>query len=167
MLEDNRIFFKTYFLSLLRFTVNSFFSNDSYWVLSHSAYVIIVLDWLVQLLFISYSGIDHFAGASLKIIQLLQHFEHLVIPLAQAVELISTEYGVKTMVAEIMRLIVQQIAVTALDKNKKIKHLHSSVKGSTFKKHNISFLFCFETDIDVQTEQHHMEKSKVLPPYQC
>ncbi|KAJ8320625.1 hypothetical protein KUTeg_002212 [Tegillarca granosa] len=46
---------------------------------------------------------NHALGASLKILQLLQHFEHLVIPLAYTVEVITNDYGVKSVVSEIMR----------------------------------------------------------------
>jgi len=42
-------------------------------------------------------------GASLKIVQLLQHFEHLVQPLAQAVETFVNEFAVKSIVSEVMR----------------------------------------------------------------
>ena len=44
-----------------------------------------------------------FPGASLKIIQLLQHFEHLVSPLAGVVNVCVAEYGHKSIVAELMR----------------------------------------------------------------
>lgn len=40
---------------------------------------------------------------SLKIVQLLQHFEHLVGPLVQIVATIATEFEAKSMVAEIIR----------------------------------------------------------------
>ncbi|XP_022111340.1 condensin complex subunit 1-like isoform X2 [Acanthaster planci] len=46
---------------------------------------------------------NHTLGASLKIIQLLQHFEHLVSPMSQGVHAIVTQYGVKSIVSEIMR----------------------------------------------------------------
>ncbi len=42
-------------------------------------------------------------GASLKIIQLLQHFEHLVSPLAQAVESFVIDFGARRIVADIIR----------------------------------------------------------------
>ncbi|XP_014671209.1 PREDICTED: condensin complex subunit 1-like [Priapulus caudatus] len=42
-------------------------------------------------------------SASLKIIQMLQHFEHLGVPLAHAVEIFVKEYGLKDTVNEIMR----------------------------------------------------------------
>ena len=47
-----------------------------------------------------------FTGASLKIIQLLQHFEHLVSPLASMVHICVEEYGHKSIVAELMRYTV-------------------------------------------------------------
>ena len=40
---------------------------------------------------------------SLKIVQLLQHFEHLVHPLAQAVETFVNEFSVKSIVSEVIR----------------------------------------------------------------
>ncbi|XP_052287084.1 condensin complex subunit 1-like isoform X2 [Dreissena polymorpha] len=46
---------------------------------------------------------NHGLGASLKIIQLLQHFEHLVSPLANAVAICVEEYGYKSIVAELTR----------------------------------------------------------------
>lgn len=42
-------------------------------------------------------------GVSLKIVQLLQHFEHLVQPLAQAVETFVNEFSVKSVVSEVIR----------------------------------------------------------------
>ncbi|XP_071805504.1 condensin complex subunit 1-like [Asterias amurensis] len=46
---------------------------------------------------------NHTLGASLKIIQLLQHFEHLVSPMAQGVQTIVAQFGAKNIVSEIMR----------------------------------------------------------------
>ncbi|XP_052083099.1 condensin complex subunit 1-like isoform X2 [Mytilus californianus] len=46
---------------------------------------------------------NHALSASLKILQLLQHFEHLVSPLAHTVEIITNELGVKSVIQEIMR----------------------------------------------------------------
>lgn len=46
---------------------------------------------------------NHALSASLKILQLLQHFEHLVTPLAYTVEIITNELGVKSVIQEIMR----------------------------------------------------------------
>lgn len=45
----------------------------------------------------------YLTGASLKILQQLQHFEHLVSPLAEMTSIITTEYSNKSVVAEIMR----------------------------------------------------------------
>ncbi|XP_022328669.2 condensin complex subunit 1-like isoform X1 [Crassostrea virginica] len=46
---------------------------------------------------------NHALSASLKILQLLQHFEHLVSPLAEMTSIITTDYGNKSVVSEIMR----------------------------------------------------------------
>ncbi|XP_077998535.1 condensin complex subunit 1-like [Glandiceps talaboti] len=46
---------------------------------------------------------NHSLSASLKIIQLLQHFEHLVSPMAVAIEMFVKDFGVKSVVSEIMR----------------------------------------------------------------
>jgi len=42
-------------------------------------------------------------GCTLKMLQLLQQYEHLATHLAQAVELIVSTFGVKGIVSEIMR----------------------------------------------------------------
>lgn len=41
----------------------------------------------------------------MKVIQLLQHFEHLPSVFAQAVFVWSTEYGVRAIVGEVIRLV--------------------------------------------------------------
>ncbi|XP_048728818.2 condensin complex subunit 1-like isoform X3 [Ostrea edulis] len=46
---------------------------------------------------------NHGLSASLKILQQLQHFEHLVSPLAELTNIITTDYSNKGVVAEIMR----------------------------------------------------------------
>lgn len=46
---------------------------------------------------------NHGLSASLKILQLIQHFEHLVSPLANTIEIITNELGVKSVIQEIMR----------------------------------------------------------------
>ncbi|XP_033119867.1 condensin complex subunit 1-like isoform X2 [Anneissia japonica] len=46
---------------------------------------------------------NHTLSASLKFTQLLQHFEHLSGPLAEAIALITTNFGVKNIVNEILR----------------------------------------------------------------
>lgn len=46
-----------------------------------------------------------FTGASVKVIQLLQHFEQLSSVFAQAVSVWSTEYGVRAVIGEIIRLV--------------------------------------------------------------
>lgn len=47
--------------------------------------------------------ISKFAGASVKVIQLLQHFEQLSSVFAQAVSVWSTEYGVRAIIGEVIR----------------------------------------------------------------
>ena len=42
-------------------------------------------------------------GFSLKVTQLLQHFEHLVSPLSQTVVTLAKDFGAKTVVSEIIR----------------------------------------------------------------
>lgn len=46
-----------------------------------------------------------FSGASVKVIQLLQHFEQLSSVFAQAVSVWSTEYGVRAIIGEIIRFV--------------------------------------------------------------
>ncbi|XP_066912331.1 condensin complex subunit 1-like [Clytia hemisphaerica] len=45
----------------------------------------------------------HQLGASMKMIQLLQHFEHLVSPLAQAITTFVTDFGAKNLVSDVIR----------------------------------------------------------------
>ena len=47
-----------------------------------------------------------FLGVSLKVVQMLQHFEHLVTPLAQAVEIFANTFGAKNVVSEVIRYIM-------------------------------------------------------------
>ena len=44
-------------------------------------------------------------GASLKILQLLQHFEHVVSPMAQAVQVFVDQFGIKSVTSELMRYV--------------------------------------------------------------
>ncbi|KAL4220856.1 meiotic chromosome condensation [Mactra antiquata] len=46
---------------------------------------------------------NHGLGASLKIIQLLQHFEHLVGPLSSVIKVCVDDYGYKSIVSELLR----------------------------------------------------------------
>ena len=50
-------------------------------------------------------------GCTLKMLQLLQQYEHLATHLAQAVELIVNTFGVKVIVSEIMRYCVTLCSV--------------------------------------------------------
>lgn len=59
---------------------------------------------LRHLFFFSWSSLYIlFLGVSVKVIQLLQHFEHLAPVLVHALALWATEYGMKSLVGEIMR----------------------------------------------------------------
>ncbi|XP_071502768.1 condensin complex subunit 1-like [Diadema antillarum] len=58
---------------------------------------------ITQVLGLLFKRYNHVLGGSLKMLQLLQHFEHLPSPLAQAVHTIATQCGVKSVVSEIMR----------------------------------------------------------------
>ncbi|KAM6309776.1 condensin complex subunit 1 [Podargus strigoides] len=51
---------------------------------------------------------DHMFSAPLKITQMLQHFEHVAPVFAQAVSLWATEYGLKSLVGEVLREIGQK-----------------------------------------------------------
>ncbi|XP_053306330.1 condensin complex subunit 1 isoform X2 [Spea bombifrons] len=67
-----------------------------------------VRDALGHLLGVMVKRYNHMLSASVKVIQLLQHFEHLASVLVQAVSLWATEYGMKPVVGEIMREIGQK-----------------------------------------------------------
>ncbi|KAJ8021490.1 Condensin complex subunit 1 [Holothuria leucospilota] len=60
-------------------------------------------DNLVHVLAILVKRYNHALSASVKLLLLLQHFEHLTIPLAQAIQTIVTVFGVKSIVGEIIR----------------------------------------------------------------
>ncbi|XP_020849891.1 condensin complex subunit 1 isoform X2 [Phascolarctos cinereus] len=63
---------------------------------------------ITHLLGVSLTRYNHMLSATLKIIQMLQHFEHVVSVLVAAVSLWSTEYGMKSIVGEIVREIGQK-----------------------------------------------------------
>uniref|UniRef100_A0A4W5PV08 Uncharacterized protein n=1 Tax=Hucho hucho TaxID=62062 RepID=A0A4W5PV08_9TELE len=65
-------------------------------------------DAIIHLLGMQVKKYNHLLGASVKVIQLLQHFEQLSSVCAQAVSVWSTEYGVKAIVGEVMREIGQK-----------------------------------------------------------
>ncbi|XP_065831742.1 condensin complex subunit 1-like [Oscarella lobularis] len=58
---------------------------------------------IFHILGIAISKCNHCMGATLKIIQLLQDFEHLCIPLAEAVEYFGRQLEAKTIVVELIR----------------------------------------------------------------
>ncbi|XP_022241936.1 condensin complex subunit 1-like [Limulus polyphemus] len=60
-------------------------------------------DVIFHLLGVSLKKYGHGLACSLKTIQLLQHFEHLASPFAQAIEVFVNSYGVKNIMNEIIR----------------------------------------------------------------
>ncbi|KAM6910278.1 condensin complex subunit 1 [Xenentodon cancila] len=65
-------------------------------------------DGIIHLLGLLIKKYNHLLGASVKVIQLLQHFEQLSSVFAQAVSIWSTEYGVKAIIGEVIREIGQK-----------------------------------------------------------
>ncbi|KAF3839231.1 hypothetical protein F7725_017948 [Dissostichus mawsoni] len=65
-------------------------------------------DCIIHLLGVLIKKYNHILGASVKVIQLLQHFEQLSSVFAQAVSVWSTEYGVRGIIGEIIREIGQR-----------------------------------------------------------
>ncbi|KAJ8392888.1 hypothetical protein AAFF_G00070920 [Aldrovandia affinis] len=65
-------------------------------------------DAIIHLLGVMVKKYNHLLGASVKVIQLLQHFEQLSSVCAQAVSIWSMEYGIKAIVGEVMREIGQK-----------------------------------------------------------
>ncbi|XP_033731463.1 condensin complex subunit 1-like, partial [Pecten maximus] len=56
-----------------------------------------------RILAVMVKSYNHSLGCSLKLVQLVQHFEHLAVPLAQTLQVITEEFGVKTVLCEITR----------------------------------------------------------------
>ncbi|XP_020511411.2 condensin complex subunit 1 [Labrus bergylta] len=65
-------------------------------------------DGIIHLLGLLIKKYNHLLGASVKVIQLLQHFEQLPSVFAQAVSVWSTEYGVRAIIGEVIREIGQK-----------------------------------------------------------
>nr|XP_040021612.1 condensin complex subunit 1 [Gasterosteus aculeatus aculeatus] len=65
-------------------------------------------DGIIHLLGVLIKKYNHLLGASVKVIQLLQHFEQLSSVFAQAVCVWSTEYGVRAIIGEVIREIGQR-----------------------------------------------------------
>ncbi|XP_055250180.1 condensin complex subunit 1 isoform X1 [Moschus berezovskii] len=63
---------------------------------------------ITHLLGVALTRYNHMLSATVKIIQMLQHFEHLASILVAAVSLWATDYGVKSIVGEIVREIGQK-----------------------------------------------------------
>ncbi|KAM6290268.1 condensin complex subunit 1 [Porphyrio hochstetteri] len=58
---------------------------------------------ITHLLAVALTRYDHMFNATLKITQMLQHFEHVAPVFAQAVSVWATEYGLKSLVGELLR----------------------------------------------------------------
>ncbi|XP_053182487.1 condensin complex subunit 1 [Scomber japonicus] len=65
-------------------------------------------DGIIHLLGVLIKKYNHLLGASVKVIQLLQHFEQLSSVFAQAVFVWSTEYGIRAIIGEVIREIGQR-----------------------------------------------------------
>lgn len=65
-------------------------------------------DGIIHLLGIMIKKYNHLLGASVKVIQLLQHFEQLSSVFAQAVSVWSMEYGLRAIIGEVIREIGQK-----------------------------------------------------------
>uniref|UniRef100_A0A8C5AGF4 Condensin complex subunit 1 n=1 Tax=Gadus morhua TaxID=8049 RepID=A0A8C5AGF4_GADMO len=65
-------------------------------------------DAVIHLLGLLIKKYNHLLGASVKVIQMLQHFEQLSSVCAQAVSVWSTEYGVRAIIGEVIREIGQK-----------------------------------------------------------
>uniref|UniRef100_A0A2K6QFA9 Condensin complex subunit 1 n=1 Tax=Rhinopithecus roxellana TaxID=61622 RepID=A0A2K6QFA9_RHIRO len=65
-------------------------------------------DAITHLLGVALTRYNHMLSATVKIIQMLQHFEHLAPVLVAAVSLWATDYGMKSIVGEIVREIGQK-----------------------------------------------------------
>ncbi|CAK6966208.1 condensin complex subunit 1 [Scomber scombrus] len=65
-------------------------------------------DSIIHLLGVLIKKYNHLLGASVKVIQLLQHFEQLSSVFAQAVFVWSTEYGIRAIIGEVIREIGQR-----------------------------------------------------------
>ncbi|XP_031708530.1 condensin complex subunit 1 [Anarrhichthys ocellatus] len=65
-------------------------------------------DCIIHLLGVLIKKYNHLLGASVKVIQLLQHFDQLSSVFAQAVSVWSTEYGVRAIIGEVIREIGQR-----------------------------------------------------------
>ncbi|XP_074839699.1 condensin complex subunit 1 [Carettochelys insculpta] len=63
---------------------------------------------VTRLLAVALTHYNHMLSATLKITQMLQHFEHVAPVFAGAVSLWATEYGMKSMVGELLREIGQK-----------------------------------------------------------
>ena len=60
-------------------------------------------DLILSIIGILVKKYNHSLSVCVKVIQLLQHFEHLIAPMAQLVQVCVVDNGVKNIVVEILR----------------------------------------------------------------
>ncbi|XP_067998128.1 condensin complex subunit 1 [Melanerpes formicivorus] len=92
------------FVSLMTGSCYRILENPSIGLQKHRA----TREAITHLLAAALSRYDHMFSATLKIMQMLQHFEHVAPVFAQAVSLWATEYGLKSLVGELLREIGQK-----------------------------------------------------------
>ncbi|XP_054242817.1 condensin complex subunit 1 [Indicator indicator] len=92
------------FVSLMTGSCYRILENPSIGLQKHRA----TREAVTHLLAAALSRYDHIFSATLKITQMLQHFEHVAPVFAQAVSLWVTEYGLKSLVGELLREIGQK-----------------------------------------------------------
>ncbi|NXJ65560.1 CND1 protein, partial [Rostratula benghalensis] len=92
------------FVSLMTGSCYRILENPSIGLQKHRA----TREAVTHLLAAALAHYDHMFSATLKITQMLQHFEHVAPVFAQAVSLWATEYGLKSLVGELLREIGQK-----------------------------------------------------------
>ncbi|NWS70888.1 CND1 protein, partial [Crotophaga sulcirostris] len=92
------------FVSLMTGSCYRILENSSIGLQKHRA----TREAVTHLLATALVHYDHMFSATLKITQMLQHFEHVASVFAQAVSLWATEYGLKSLVGELLREIGQK-----------------------------------------------------------
>ncbi|XP_054023576.1 condensin complex subunit 1 [Dryobates pubescens] len=92
------------FVSLITGSCYRILENPSIGLQKHRA----TREAITHLLAAALGRYDHMFSATLKIMQMLQHFEHVAPVFAQAVSLWATEYGLKSLVGELLREIGQK-----------------------------------------------------------
>ncbi|KGL82289.1 Condensin complex subunit 1, partial [Tinamus guttatus] len=100
----NNLVVEEEFVSLMTGSCYRILENPSIGLQKHRA----TREAVTHLLAAALVHYDHMFSATLKITQMLQHFEHVAPVFAQAVSLWATEYGLKSLVGELLREIGQK-----------------------------------------------------------